>query len=80
MDEVLFPNAHPMGAKPFTRPDYIDKLKALSEEIITLQECNRFIDLVQRLPQLSIQELAGLNLEVDSEHLRYAIRDQAGIF
>jgi 2-methylcitrate dehydratase len=80
VDEILFPNAHPMGAKPFTQLDYIDKLKTLSEEIITRQECNRFIDLVQRLPQLSTQELEGLNLAVDSENLRYAIRDHAGIF
>ncbi len=80
VDQIFFPNAHPMGAKPFTRPDYIGKLERLSEGMMTTRECARFIDLVQNLPQLSPKELLGLNLEVKAGVLRSSERDAKGIF
>ena len=80
VDQIFFPNAHPLGAKPFTRQDYIGKLERLSEGIVTSQECTRFIDLVQNLPQLSAQDLLGLNLEVKAGGLRFSKRDTQGIF
>jgi len=80
VDEILFPNAHPMGAKPFTRADYIHKLKRLSERVIDTGECGRFADLVQNLPRLSPQELLGLNLELKAGDLRFSQRDTEGIF
>jgi 2-methylcitrate dehydratase len=80
VDEIYFPNAHSMGAKPFARSDYLVKLKTLSEGIISSQACTNFIDLVQALPRLEPEALSGLNLEVEAGRLRCAIRDQVGIF
>jgi len=80
VDEILFPNAHPMGARPFTRPDYIDKFNTLSEGIVSEPERRRFIDLVQDLPGLSPQDISGLNPAADRIQLRSAVRDEAGIF
>lgn len=79
-DEIFFPNAHPMGAKPFTRTDYIGKLERLSEGMITSRECARFIELAENLPHLSPQDLLGLNLEVKAGSLRFSKRDTRGIF
>ena len=80
VDQILFHNAHPMGAKPFTRPDYIAKLERLSEGIISSRECERFVDLVRNLPQLSPQLLPELTLEVPTGSLRCSERDTQGIF
>jgi 2-methylcitrate dehydratase len=80
VDQILFHNAHPLGAKPFTRPDYVAKLERLSDGIISAQECARFIKLLRHLPQLSPRELSGINLEVEGVVLRCSERDTAGIF
>jgi 2-methylcitrate dehydratase len=80
VDQILFPNAHPLGATPFARPDYVAKLERLGEGIVSPEECARFIDLVRRLRDLSPRELAGLNLEVDPGGLRCSERDTVGIF
>jgi hypothetical protein len=80
VDQILFPDAHPLGARPFARPDYVAKLERLGEGIISPEECARFIDLVRRLPRLSPRELAGLNLEVLPGALRCLERDTVGIF
>jgi 2-methylcitrate dehydratase len=80
VDQIFYHNAHPLGAKPFTRPDYVAKLERLTEGIIYSQECARFIDLLRHLPQLSPRELLGINLEVGGVVLRCSERDMAGIF
>lgn len=80
VDQLLFHNAHPMGANPFTRPDYITKLERLSEGIIPGAECRRFVDRVRDLPQLPPQRLSELTLEVPAGSLRCAARDTQGIF
>ena len=79
-DEILVANAHPMGAKPFARSDYINKLETLSEGIVSTKEIARFVARVQELPGLSMEQLSGLNIEVDVEALRNAVRDREGIF
>ncbi|MDZ4164873.1 MAG: MmgE/PrpD family protein [Smithellaceae bacterium] len=80
VEQILFPNAHPLGATPFSRPDYVAKLERLSEGIISARQCRLFIELVQNLPRLSPRELSGLNLEVDASALECAERDTRGIF
>ncbi|MCR2651064.1 MmgE/PrpD family protein, partial [Salmonella enterica] len=54
--------AHPLGARPFKRPDYVRKFRTLAEGIISEQEQDRFIKTVERLTELSADELAGLNI------------------
>lgn len=80
IDELGVANAHPAGAKPFRRPDYIRKFDTLTQEIITKEERNRFISLVERLPELTASEVQQLNVQIPLEKLINNKRDQKGIF
>ncbi len=62
VDELAVANAHPLGAKPFGRKDYINKFKMLTDGIITTRESNRFLQAVQDLPRLGPGELSALNI------------------
>jgi 2-methylcitrate dehydratase len=61
-DEMAVANAHPLGAKPFERDDYIHKFQTLTDGIISTRESNRFLETVQNLPRLTAGELTGLNV------------------
>ena len=63
-DSLAVANAHPLGAKPFQRADYIHKFRTLTEGIISSQESQRFLDTVQRLSDLPARELFHLNVEL----------------
>lgn len=56
-DEQALADAHPGGAKPFTRENYIHKFRTLSAELLDANEQDAFIDRVQRLPELKPGEL-----------------------
>jgi len=73
-------NAHPAGDRPFVRENYIHKFDTLVDSIITTEERNRFIHLVERLPELSVEEVINLNVEVKSGVLKANTRDERGIF
>lgn len=60
-DEIKVANAHPLGAKPFTRQDYHRKFHLLTEEFLLAQESRRFLDAVQELPELMSGDLYRLN-------------------
>ena len=62
VDEMAVANAHPLGAKPFERDDYIRKFRTLTDGIITAREANRFLEVVQDLPRLKAEELHLLNV------------------
>ena len=55
-------NAHPLGAKPFGRDDYIRKFQILTDGIISTRESNRFLEAAQDLPKLPAGELHRLNV------------------
>jgi 2-methylcitrate dehydratase len=76
-DQMDVANAHPLGAKPFTRGDYVRKFRTLTEGIVTPQESQRFLDAVQRLPHLAADDLVHLNVEVPEKNLA---KGRAGIF
>ena len=59
--EKAVANAHPFGARPFVREHYVDKFRTLTEGILEASEVERFLDLVQRLPNLSAAEVRQLN-------------------
>lgn len=61
VDELGIANAHPFGARPFKRAEYIRKFKSLTDDILDPKESARFLDLVQRLPNLSAAEVLALN-------------------
>jgi 2-methylcitrate dehydratase len=68
-DEVAFADAHPLGARPFKRENYIFKFRQLADGVVTSAEQDRFLDLVMRLPELTAEELVGLNFAVDAARL-----------
>jgi 2-methylcitrate dehydratase len=62
VDELAVANAHPLGAKPFGREDYIRKFRTLTEGIITAKEADRFLEAAQETPRLPAGELHRLNV------------------
>lgn len=80
VDELGVANAHPAGAKPFKRADYIKKFDMLTADIITKEERNRFISLVERLPELTAAEVQQLNVQIQIDKLVNNKRDTKGIF
>ena len=63
-EEIKVADAHPAGKKPFTRKEYINKFKTLTDGIITKKESDRFLKTVQDLKKLKSGELPKLNIEV----------------
>ncbi|HWC80734.1 MAG TPA: MmgE/PrpD family protein [Pseudonocardiaceae bacterium] len=59
-DEIAVADAHPAGARPFARDQYVEKFRALTEGILTVREQADFLGLVTRLPGLTAAELAEL--------------------
>ncbi len=66
VDEIAVADAHPAGARPFARADYIRKFESLATPRIEPVEIQRFLDLVQRLPELTAAELRGLTVAADN--------------
>ena len=79
-DELAVANAHSAGARPFARDDYIRKFETLTENVIDPAEGKRFLDLVQRLPDLGADEVGRLNVALDPADLVNNARDTKGIF
>jgi len=77
VDEMAVANAHPLGAKPFARADYIRKFRILTDGIITTREANRFIEAVQNLASLPAGELHQLNVALPAGQL---VESKPGIF
>ncbi len=60
-DEMAVGDAHPLGARPFTRPDYIAKFRSLADGVVAPDEQDRFIDLATRVDELSPDEVRRLS-------------------
>ena len=65
VEEIAVADAHPLGARPFTRDQYVDKFRTLAEGAIADAEVERFLETAQRLRELTPTELGGLNLRAD---------------
>ena len=79
-DEMAVANAHPLGARPFTRPNYVQKFRTLTEDILAASEIERFLDLVQNLPDLKAKDLEAINPVLPEGKLLSPVRDEKGIF
>ncbi|GHD46380.1 MmgE/PrpD family protein [Mycetocola manganoxydans] len=66
VDEIAVADAHPLGARPFAREDYITKFRTLAADVLEPAEIERFLELVQRLPELTADELSGLTIQAAS--------------
>jgi 2-methylcitrate dehydratase len=76
-DELAMANAHPLGARPFGREDYIRKFRTLTDGVVAEREANRFLEAVQELPHLPAGELGRLNVALPAGALAVGKR---GIF
>ncbi len=77
-DELAIADAHPLGARPFGRREYIAKFRELAQGVVAPAEQERFLGTVERLPKLKADDLAGLTFQVDPALLG-SVR-AAGIF
>jgi len=62
VDEIAVADAHPLGARPFARPQYVQKFRTLAEGVLADAEIDRFLELAERLPELTAAEVAALNV------------------
>jgi 2-methylcitrate dehydratase len=65
VDEIAVADAHPLGARPFAREQYVQKFRSLAEGVLVPAEIDRFLDVAQRLPALRADELGGLTVVAD---------------
>jgi 2-methylcitrate dehydratase len=77
VDELGVANAHPNGARPFAREQYVNKFRSLTEGIISTREANRFIADVQDLASIPAGELHVLNVALPAGTL---LESKPGIF
>jgi len=68
-DELAVADAHPLGARPFRRAQYVAKFRTLADGIVATAEQDRFLALIDRLPQLTAEEIVGLTFTVDAAKL-----------
>ena len=61
-DEIAVADAHPLGARPFARADYIRKFRTLAEPALEPEEIERFLGLAERLPDLTPDEVRQLTI------------------
>ena len=60
VDEISVADAHPTGARPFAREQYVEKFRSLAVPVLGEEESERFLALALRLPELKPKELQEL--------------------
>lgn len=80
VDELAIADAHPLGARPFARDQYIAKFRTLAEGVVEPAEQDRFLEVVQRAGELSAGELSELTFTVSPDVLARAPRSPKGLF
>ncbi|NKY32248.1 MmgE/PrpD family protein [Nocardia speluncae] len=80
VDELAIADAHPLGARPFARDQYIAKFRTLAEGVVDPAEQDRFLEVVQRAGELSAGELSELTFTVSADVLARAPRSPKGLF
>ena len=61
-DEIAVADAHPQGARPFARAQYVDKFRSLADGVLEEREIARFLDAAENLAELPAGELHRLNV------------------
>ncbi|MDP7733209.1 2-methylcitrate dehydratase PrpD [Mycobacterium paragordonae] len=80
VDEIGVADAHPLGAKPFEREQYVTKFTELAAGVIDDDEQRRFLSAAQNLPALQAGGLGALNPLVNPAVLDTAPAVPPGIF
>ncbi len=78
IEELEKADAHPYGARPFRRENYINKFLTLTEGLIVSKERDRFLKTVQNLRNLKSGQLDKLNIEVRKSKIKH--NSKRGIF
>ncbi len=76
-DELALADAHPHGARPFAREQYVEKFRTLAEGVVDDAEQDRFLNAAQALPELD--DLSSLSLTLSEEKLAAAPRIEKGL-
>ncbi|HLR93688.1 MAG TPA: MmgE/PrpD family protein [Jiangellaceae bacterium] len=79
VDEIAVADAHPLGARPFAREQYVAKFRTLAEGVLAEAEIERFLEVAQRLPELGSDELGGLTITAPADLLA-TVSAPEGIF
>ena len=74
VEELDKADAHPYGARPFKRKDYINKFLILTRNIISKKESDRFLKVVQNLKKFKSGQMNKLNIEIKKKHLKRNLR------
>ena len=78
IEELDKADAHPYGARPFKRENYINKFHILTDKVISKKEAKRFLKDVQDCKNLKNGQLDKLNIEISKKFLKK--NNKAGIF
>lgn len=78
IDELALADAHPDGARPFGREQYITKFRTLAEGIVSDAEQDRFLEAAENTPALD--DLSELNVLVTPDALAKAPTQKKGLF
>ena len=80
VDELAVADAHPLGARPFAREQYIQKFRILADGVIEKDEQDRFLEAAQATASLGAGELDLLTFTVTDEVLARAPQLPGGLF
>ena len=70
IEELEKADAHPYGARPFKRENYIKKFLTLTNGILDKKESDRFLKIAQNLKNLKPGHLTKLNIEIKKNKLK----------
>jgi len=64
VEEIVVADAHPAGARPFEREQYLAKFNTHTAGLVNDDDGERFLALITRLPELSADEVASIALPI----------------
>ena len=79
VDEIALADAHPLGAAPFGREQYVAKFATLTAGMLEDAEAQRFLDLATRLPDLDAAGVRDLGV-VAPDELLASVPSPKGLF
>lgn len=79
VDEIAVADAHPAGARPFARANYIAKFEALAENAVSAAQRQKFVEAADRVGDLDADGLLDLTPVADLLEVS-AAPDGRGIF
>lgn len=77
-DELAVADAHPLGARPFAREQYVNKFRTLAEGVVSETEQDRFLKAAENTESLT--DLSELNIELADDVIAQAPTVGKGLF